>query len=93
MTEKILTLHPDPKKRGVRIDRPKYDQVKAEILTVMASQQPLTFTQLAQAVENHLAAKFEGSISWYTVSVKLDLEARGIIERIPGTRPEKLKLT
>ena len=36
--------------------------------------------------------KFDGSISWYVTTIKLDLEARGIIERIPKKRPQTLKL-
>ena len=38
-----------------------------------------------------LQNKFDGKIVWYMVSVKLDLEARHIIERIPKTTPHKLK--
>jgi len=33
-----------------------------------------------------------GSISSYTTTDKLDLEARGLIERIPGSRPQVLRL-
>lgn len=32
-----------------------------------------------------------GSVSWYTTTVKLDLEARGELERVPGSRPQRLR--
>jgi Family of unknown function (DUF6958) len=32
-----------------------------------------------------------GSVGWYTTSVNLDLEARGLIERVPGAQPQRLR--
>ena len=43
-------------------------------------------------VIEELKNKFSGSIPWYVVSVKLDLEARGILERIPKTSPHRLRI-
>jgi hypothetical protein len=43
--------------------------------------------------EHMLMGKLEGSISWYATMVKLDLEARGEIERIPGSSPQRIRLT
>jgi hypothetical protein len=31
-----------------------------------------------------------GSIGWYTTTVKLDREVKGIIARVPGSKPQKL---
>jgi hypothetical protein len=42
-------------------------------------------------VVNALTGKFEGHISWYAETVKLDLEARGVIERTKS-KPEKYRL-
>jgi hypothetical protein len=39
----------------------------------------------AEALENL------GSVTWYTVTVKLDLEARGEIERVPRSRPQRVR--
>ena len=31
-------------------------------------------------------------MSWYLVSVKLDMEARGVLERVDGRSPQRLRL-
>jgi len=50
------------------------------------------FKELSPAVEEVLGQAFEGSIPWYVTTVKLDLEARGLIERIPNARSQRLRL-
>ena len=52
----------------------------------------MTHTNLVSGVEQRLAGGFDGSIKWYLETVKLDLEARGVIERVPKTRPQLLRL-
>lgn len=86
MDEKIRTLHPRGKK-GVNISRAKYDTLKSAILEVLGKRD-LTHDELTSAVERKLRGTFEGSIGWYMESTKLDLEARGIIERIAGEKYE-----
>ncbi|MBW3603547.1 MAG: hypothetical protein KY460_01340 [Actinobacteria bacterium] len=34
----------------------------------------------------------EASVGWYTTAVKLDLEAREVISRVPGSSPQLLEL-
>ena len=89
--EKILTLHPEGK-QGANISRDKYDTVKSTIIEVLKEKDALSFYPLIRAVTQRLEGKFEGSIGWYTTTVKLDLEARGEIERIPGKKPQHLRL-
>jgi len=86
MEEKVLTLHPQGKK-GVRIDKAKYETMRKTILDVLGKA-ALTHDDLASAVEKKLKGKFEGSIPWYMEGTKLDLEARRIIERVPGQKYE-----
>lgn len=91
MSERILTLHPAGK-QGVNIDRAKYDLIRQAILDSLAQRGEIPFGELDAAVAAGLAAPFDGSIGWYTTTVKLDLEARGLIERVPGRSPQVLRL-
>lgn len=90
--EKILTLHPDANKQGVNISRSKYEMIRQAIMDAIRSQGTITFQGLVSLVDYNLRNRFEGSISWYVTTVKLDLEARGVIERVPGLREQKLTL-
>lgn len=89
--EKIMTLHPKGK-QGVNISKAKYDQIKNAILSVLTAEGEVRFQDLPAAVDKALGGEFDGSIGWYTTSVKLDLEARGLIERIPKSSPQVLRM-
>ena len=91
MAETIYAKHPDPTKKGTNIDLEKYTRIKAAILQVIDTQGQVHFKDLPHRVEQQLVDPFKGSISWYITTVKLDLEARGILERIPGSRPQQLR--
>ncbi len=86
--ELFLTIHPESAKVGVRIDKAKYDMVRDAILFNLRRHGPLTFTQLGALVEENLHATFIGSVLWYYTTVKLDMEARGEIRRVPNSRPQ-----
>lgn len=90
--EKILTLHPEEGKKGVNINRAKYEMIRQTILNAIRSQGTITFRGLVSLVEYNLRHRFEGSIPWYVTTVKLDMEARGEIERIPGSGEQKIRL-
>ncbi|MBE2222501.1 MAG: hypothetical protein IAF02_13220 [Anaerolineae bacterium] len=92
MSDKIMTLHPQGK-AGVNIDKAKYDTIRAAILAAITENGgEIAFKDLPTAVASHLSAPFDGSIGWYTTTVKLDLEARGEIKRVPGISPQRLRL-
>jgi hypothetical protein len=93
MSSRFHALHPDPYKKGTNIDRGKYTQIKSAILSVIEAHGNVPFNDLPQAVEEALDSPFDGSISWYVTTVKLDLEARGLIERVPNVRPQLLRRT
>jgi len=87
--EKILTKHPLGKS-GKNISKQKYETVKRGMLAALRKKE-LTHTELFDELKKKLTAKFTGNISWYAETVKLDLEARKIIERT-GSRPQKYRL-
>ena len=89
--EKFLTLHPQGKK-GVNILKRRYDLIRKYILKIIEKEGEITYQDLSDKVEADLATTFDGKVVWYVVSVKLDLEARQIIERIPKTSPHKLRM-
>lgn len=90
--DKIMTLHPQGKK-GVNITLAKYTQIKKFILDTIRTKEEITFEALTDLAVSKLTAKFDGKVIWYVVTVKLDLEARKLIERIPKTSPHKLRLS
>ncbi|UCG82698.1 MAG: hypothetical protein JSW38_11000 [Dehalococcoidia bacterium] len=50
------------------------------------------YNTMRGAMVGEMKGKFEGSIPWYFESVKLDLEARKVIERVPGKKPQHVRL-
>jgi len=89
--ERILTLHPQGKK-GVNILKRRYDLIKDYILKAIKKEKVITYQELSDRAARDLSTSFDGKVIWYIVSVKLDLEARNIIERIPKTSPHQLRL-
>lgn len=67
----------------MNIAKNRYDLMRATITSILKGKR-LTHDELTAAVENALKGTFGGSIPWYMESVKLDLEARKVIERIAG---------
>jgi hypothetical protein len=90
--EKIMTLHPEEGKKGVNISLKKYEQIKRAMLTALEVENEIPFKMLAHATEAQLTEPFDGSMGWYTTSIKLDLEARGILERVPNQSPQIVRL-
>jgi Family of unknown function (DUF6958) len=87
--EKILTKHPLGK-NGKNIDRQKYETLKKAILSALKKKE-LTHDELFERINKGLVGKFSGNISWYGETVKLDLEARKIIQR-SSAKPAKYRL-
>jgi hypothetical protein len=87
--EKILTKHPLGKS-GRNIERSKYDMLKKAILSALRKNE-LTHIELFSYLNRSLKGQFSGNISWYGETVKLDLEAKKIIERT-ASKPQKYRL-
>ena len=87
---KILTRY-HKGKSGRNISKEKYNILKNLIIKSLKTNN-LTFTEIMNTIKKDLKGKFKGSFPWYLETVKLDLEARKIIERIPKTKPQSYKL-
>jgi hypothetical protein len=91
MKDTIRTLHPD-KKQGVNISKEKYEIIRKAIFSTLKQNKEMPFMKLARAVEKEMRGKFDGSVTWYVTTVKLDMEARGEVKRVPNSRPQLVKL-
>ena len=80
-------------KGGRSINAEIYDASKRAILeSVPKGKEGITFPELLAEVSRRVPKRlFAGkSVAWYATTVKLDLEARGLIARVPGARPQRL---
>ncbi len=91
----MLTLNANPRVGGTRIDRKKYEAVRAAMLKAVPREPArLPYKLLAEAVADRLPGgeiPGGGAILWYVTVVKLDLEARGLLRRVPGQRPMQVQ--
>lgn len=93
--QKIQLKHPQGKK-AVSINKGKYDLLTKEMIQYLTEKKDGTFSELLKSIFQSLKDKkiiFDGSLNWYLEWVKLDLEARQIITRVPKTSPQKYALT
>lgn len=92
--EMIEALHPDPDKQGTRVTKTTYEAYKEALLRVIpATEEGVEFSSLRTAVLPYLSQELQDSTSpgWWTTTVKLDLEARGLIERVSGSGRQRVR--
>ena len=87
--------HTDPTKVAGRCNAEKYALMKAALLQVVPrASDGVAFGDLADLVQPLLPDRWgTGSVMWWVTTVKLDLEARGVIERVPKSAPQRLRKT
>lgn len=81
---KTTTTHPRTGSQ-FNIDAAIYEPFKAAILQSLKGSKGKTFTELTDDVVKIIRKKmpaFKKSIPWYTISIRLDLETRGIVETL-----------
>lgn len=87
--EKVLTKHPLGK-ANKPVDRRDYETFKVAILSALRRRE-LTHTELLNELTKSMKGKFSGNVGWHLMVVKLDLEARKVIERTSSS-PQKYRL-
>lgn len=68
--------------RAMMIDSDIYELFSKAIKEILQAKKQLSFSELVDHVHAHFQKKkikFDRSVDWYAISVKNDLEARGII--------------
>lgn len=84
---KSIITHPESK-REMKIDASIYEPFKAAILQSLKGSKGKTFSELVNAVEKiihkklpvPIASGIKKSIPWYTISIRLDLETKGLVQ-------------
>jgi hypothetical protein len=95
ISKKIVVAHPVTGTQR-KFDATIYEPVKAAILQSLKGSKGKTFTELTEDVVKVIRKKmpdFKRSIPWYTISIRLDLETRGIVETFveKGKKLNRLK--
>ena len=91
MEQKVRLKHPQGKK-PVSMSKEKYDLLKPVVLKYLRSKGKAPFSEISSAITKDFKTnrtKFQGSLPWHLEWVKLDLEARKIIKRVPNTTPQQ----
>jgi hypothetical protein len=94
-TKKVVVTHPRTgTERNFKVSI--YEPFKAAIIQSLKESKGKTFTELTNDVVKIISKKmpgFKGSIPWYTISVRLDLETRGLVETFTekGKKLNRLK--
>ncbi len=90
--ERVMLENPNTGRDDMRISRAIYDPVRAAILAAIDEAGTLPLADLRAEVERRTPSEMweTSSVGWYTTSVKLDLEAKGLIRK-EGS-PQQLSL-
>lgn len=90
-----MTRTPNTGRDNVRIDQKKYDAVRRAIMkAVPRGKDGIAFKELPQAVKRQLPGgeiPGGGALNWYVTVVKLDMEMRGELQRLPDAKPQRLR--
>lgn len=84
-----------PGQQGAPTTSAKYDAVRDTMLAALPTEgNGLTWNQLVDTIARQVPSGMFahlGSVRWYTKAVQHDLEAKGVIVRVPNSRPWRLR--
>jgi hypothetical protein len=93
-TEMYEAQHPDPTKKGGRVTKATYDAYRDAAMQMIPADE--TGIELQPLIDGIVAilppeVRENSSPGWWMMCVKLDLEARGVIERVPGKGKQRVR--
>lgn len=88
----VFARTPTKGKQGLRVNEARYGAMRRALLaSIPRSSTGVAFADLPGLVRPRLPAGWTGSVMWHVTAVKLDMETRGEIERVPGVTPQRLR--
>ena len=82
----MLTASPNTGTTNTRVNPERYAAMSDALLKVLPSDGPgLTWPEIADAVASHVPDGLFPelkTVRWYSICVRLDLEAKGLVERL-----------
>ena len=92
--DKVACGTPNPGRSGVvNIPAWKFDAVRAAVLKAV-SDGPMTIGAVRAYVADSLPSDIRdklGSLNWHVTTVRLEMERRGELERLPKSRPMTIR--
>jgi hypothetical protein len=93
--DKVTCLNPNTGST-MNIDKNVYELFHGAISAALAGSEAISFTEIVERVSKQFKkskAAFSGSVSWYAVTVKNDMQSRGQLEVFTkqGKKLHKLK--
>ena len=78
--------------QGAAILIQRYNLIKKFILTILEEEGPCSYNYINYFISDKLFALFDGQVSRYVDLVKIDLEEKRIIERVPNSKIHKIRI-
>lgn len=95
IAKRVVARNPKKGKHSTRPDAGRYEAMRKALLkAIPRTRAGVRFMDLFDVIGRHLPRSGlpgGGSISSYLTTVKLDLEAKGVIERVPDSVPQRLR--
>jgi hypothetical protein len=82
LSQKVECLNPNTGGK-MNIDKTTYDLFSKAIYHALKKKPSLTYTEIVEGIKDcfrQQRTKFDGSVGWYAVTVKHDMQVRGVIE-------------
>ena len=94
-TTKAECINPNTGRR-MNVDKSTYDLFSKAIYHTLKKEGAITFTDIVEGVKEcfkQAKSSFDGNVGWYAITVKNDLQARGVIEALTekGKKLNRLK--